>query len=316
MFNRILVPLDGSPFAEGALPAAVALAERFDAEIHLFNVRKEVDDELPERRKALDEQAWQYLANTASRLRAITSVSVWSTMRHGNVAHEIVAETGASHDLVVMTSHGRSGLSRFWLGSVADECIRCIERPIFVVHPAEGDPWKAAFGFDRVVVPLDGSQVAESALPMAVLMAELFDVPIAFVRSVVSPIPVESAYFPAPDWMPTEDTVSAARTYLEGIAARVKGRGVRAEVHAVSGRHPATLVDAVAGDGGLVVMAAQCHSPVRRAVLGSVSDKILRTVLSPVLILRAEPARSRRRVEFLRESSSESVPRSQAMIEA
>ncbi len=314
MFSRILVPLDESPFAEAALPAALALAERFGAEIHLFSVRADTKDESPGQRKALDERAWTYLANTATRLRARTSVSVWSTIRHGNVAHEIVAEAGASHDLVVMTSHGRGGLSRLWLGSVTDECINCIEQPVLVVRPTEGDPKKGDFRIERVVVPLDGSQLAEAALPMAVLMAESFDVPVAFVRSVATPIPVESAYFPAPDWIPKEDVVTDARGYLERIAERVKGRGLHVEVYAVTGRHPANLVDAVAGDDGLVIMAAQGHGRVRRAVLGSVSDKIVRAVKSPVLILRAEPARPNRLVGQGR--SAEPVSRSRAMVEA
>jgi nucleotide-binding universal stress UspA family protein len=288
MFDRILVPLDGSPFAEAAFPPAIAVAERFGGEIRLLRVRPRLwADEAVELERALDQEAWAYLADATTRLRAMTSVPVSSDSRRGSVAEEIVAEAETSHDLIVMTSHGRGGLSRIWLGSVTDACLRTTECPVLVVRPPQsGEP--NDFRVDRVVVPLDGSAVAASALPAAVALADAFGSDVLLVRSVLAPVPLDTALFPAPDWIPVDprELVESARADLEKVAGGVKTARGRPRVHVDMGRHPAIAIGDAAGQGGLVVMAAHSHSGWRRAILGSVTDKVVRTADGPVLVVR------------------------------
>ena len=84
MFERILLPVDGSPFAEAAFPAAIAFAERVGGEIRLLSVRPHLwADEAEALERALDQEAWAYLADAAARVRAMTSVPVSSDMRRG-----------------------------------------------------------------------------------------------------------------------------------------------------------------------------------------------------------------------------------------
>jgi len=313
MFDRILVPLDGSTFAEAAFPAAIAVAERFGGEIRLLRVRPHLwADEAVELERALDQEAWAYLADATTRLRAMTSVPVSSDSRRGNVPEEIVAEAETSHDLIVMTSHGRGGLSRIWLGSVTDACLRTTECPLLVVRPSQAGE-KTDFGIERVVVPLDGSTVAESALPTAVALADAFRADVLLVRSVLAPVPLDTSLFPAPDWVPVDprQLVDSARADLEKVAGGVETARGRPRVHVDMGRHPAIAIGDAAGKAGLVVMAAHAHSGWRRAILGSVTDKVVRTADGAVLVVRPRRAASER--ESAAAVSSESRPRRRAV---
>jgi nucleotide-binding universal stress UspA family protein len=217
----------------------------------------------------------------------MTSVPVSSDMRRGSVPEEIVAEAEASHDLVVMTSHGRGGLSRIWLGSVTDACLRSTEKPLLVVRPSESGEGPA-FRVDRVVVPLDGSTVAESALPIAMSLADAFGAHVLLVRAVLAPVPLDTSFFPTPDWVPADpkELVDGARGYLESVADGVETPRERPRVHVELGRHPALAVEDAAGANGLVVMAAHAHGGLRRAILGSVTDKVVRTAEGAVLVVR------------------------------
>jgi nucleotide-binding universal stress UspA family protein len=287
MFDRVLVPLDGSAFAEAAFPAAVAIAERVGREIRLLTVRPHLwVDEAEALERALDQEAWAYLADATTRVQAMTSVPVSSDMRRGRVPEEIAAEAEA-HDLIVMTSHGRGGLSRIWLGSVTDACLRSTEKPVLVVRPSESGE-APTFRMDRVVVPLDGSTVAESALPIAVSLAGAFGAQILLVRSVLAPVPLDTAFFPVADWVPTDprELVDGVKGYLEGIAERIETSRGRPRVHVEMGRHPALAVQDAAGIHGLVVMGAHAHGGLRRALLGSVTDKVVRTAEGAVLVVR------------------------------
>jgi len=313
MFDRILVPLDGSTFAEAAFPAAIAVAERFGGEIRLLRVRPHLwADEAMELERALDQEAWAYLADATTRLRAMTSVPVSSDSRRGNVAEEIIAEAETSHDLIVMTSHGRGGLSRIWLGSVTDACLRTTECPALVVRPPQSGE-ETDFRIERVVVPLDGSTVAEAALPPAVALADAFRADVLLVRSVLAPVPLDTALFPAPDWVPVDprQLVDSARADLEKVASGVETARGRPRVHVDMGRHPAIAIGDAAGKAGLVVMAAHAHSGWRRAILGSVTDKVVRTAEGAVLVVRPRRAASER--ESASPVSRESRPRPRAV---
>ena len=139
MYRSLLVPLDGSAFAEHALPLALSIARRAGASVNVVQVHVPftplyADSMSPgtyEAEAKVLEQERAYLDGIAKRLASISSVPVTSALLEG----EVVAETLNGHaaaaeaDLIVMTTHGRGPLSRFWLGSVADEMVRRATTP-------------------------------------------------------------------------------------------------------------------------------------------------------------------------------------------
>ena len=148
MFKQILVPLDGSPFAESAIPYACELARQFESEMTLVNVIRPIQLDLTgdaydaslieEIRRAAAFQATEYLDGKAGELqaqgyqvkkRAFDAYDVASTLL--NVAN------GGEVDVVVMSTHGRSGLQRIFFGSIAERVVRHAEVPVLLVRPEE-----------------------------------------------------------------------------------------------------------------------------------------------------------------------------------
>jgi nucleotide-binding universal stress UspA family protein len=292
MYRRILVPLDGSVFSEAALGAAVEMAERVDGEIALLIVRDVLTfAEAEELTAERDREAWEYIGNVAMRLKARTSVPVTSLVRRGSVASEIMAEARTSHDLIVMASHGRGGISRAWIGSVTDTCVRWSDRPVLVVRSAEGPSSESALRVGRVVVPLDGSDLAESAVPAAVELAKLFSTGIVLVRAV---IPYAVPVTPETGWVSVDPRaeMEAAREYLDRVAERIRPEA-SLSVEVTLAQQPARTVCDVAGRDGLVVIASHGYGGIKRAVLGSTTDKVIRASEGGVLVVRPSRQRSR-----------------------
>jgi len=172
MYRSLLVPLDGSAFAEQALPFALSIARRAGATINLVRVHVpyaymsaegvtpwsyQWDTEIREHERA-------YLDGISKRLTAAQSVPVTYRLLEGPVVAEVIQHhaTATGADLIVMTTHGRGPLSRFWMGSVADELVRRATTPVLLVRPQETAVDLAA---DRVLkhilIPLDGSTLSE-----------------------------------------------------------------------------------------------------------------------------------------------------------
>ncbi len=290
MYADILVPLDGSAIAEAAIGPAIGVAEKTRGRVCLLSIQCR-GAEAPYRgthRSVHPENARRYLEDAVRRFQSITSAPLSLAVRHGDAAEEIVAEA-ASHDLIVMTSHGRGGTSRAWFGSVTDECVRTCATPVLVVRSPAPEATRLRLDVARVVVPLDGSALAESVLPTASYLSELFQAPLRLVRSVAVPMSSGLGFFPTADWVPTDPQqgVDEARGYLEGVAAtRLSGLRIRPTVQVTFGPHAARAICDLAGAQGLVVMATHGAGGMRRALLGSVSDKVMRAAEGPVLFVR------------------------------
>ncbi len=178
VFRSIVVPVDGSSLAEGAIPYALALAERTQSQVRFVLVHPGQYPPL------LIDSARVYLAELTERFRTRLGASLSSIILNGPAASSLVQhvrDIGA--DLVVMTTHGRSGIERAWLGSVADEVIRSIEVPVIVLRPRT-DGTFPAFDMREILVPLDGSPLAETALGPAAVLANLWDAEMSLVEMV------------------------------------------------------------------------------------------------------------------------------------
>ena len=297
--RSVLLPLDGSHFAEQAIPWATVIARKTRARLRLALVHQPPGppplDESTGRlytkiELALRKSQREYLRRVATRIKEGEALQVTSATLNGSAAPALstyVREVGV--DLVVMTTHGRGGLERAWLGSVADQLVRSLEIPLLLIRPSEGAVQEP--GAEEILVPLDGSRRAEAALRPAMAMADILGARLALLQA-VSPVPtVVDA--PTPFAGSFDEELSGlrrseARDYLDGIAARVGAAGMTARPVAVLAASPLEAIRAAARAPGVGMIALATHgrSGIRRLVLGSVADKLVRTSELPVLVTR------------------------------
>jgi nucleotide-binding universal stress UspA family protein len=312
MLNSILVPLDGSTFGEAALPLALSLARKAKASLRFVHVHESlapVAPNLAQRWPVLEDtlnpmmkqRDRVYLEGVANRV-AKTGVSVDSVLLEGPIADAILEDARAKEiGLIVMATHGRGALARAWLGSVADELVRRMPVPVILVRPSEVKPdLEREQSVHRLVIPLDGSSLAEKIIEPAVEIGTLTKAQFTLVR-VIPPMVFASA--PVDSALPIFDRSilqrletyhkedqQEAQKYLEGIAQRLRARSLNVTVQVVSHEQPAVaILDEVKGKrADLVALATHGRSGWNRLVLGSVADKVIRGASIPVLILRAE----------------------------
>jgi len=302
-FHSIMVPLDGSPLAERALPLATELARQKGAKLRLVLVHEPP----PAPRDALAANMFVaidrvnqrgergYLRSIQRRLREDgirLSAAVTLTGTPGPALAEFARETGT--DLVVMATHGRSGIGRAWLGSVADYLVRHLDLPILLVRapepPTTSVPERAA---RQILVPLDGSALSEQALEPACRLAQAWRAELTPVNIVFPVMPVTDGNLPLPstyDGNATEQCRQDAQQYLDGVGERVREWGVRAEGIAMVGWSAAgALLDLARPEAvRAIVLATHGRGGLRRWALGSVADKLIRAAEVPVLVVRPE----------------------------
>ena len=305
--RSILVPLDGSSVAEQALPIAVAIAERARCKIKLVLVHQpllgvEPGPAYSKMELAMEKANRDYLRSVVARYRERLGRTLSAAVLEGPVAATLTRYgRELSADLLVMTTHGRGGIRRAWLGSVVDQVIRTSEVPVLVVRAHEQDQTPSV-SLDGILVPLDGSPLAEAVLEPAAALSRLWDAEISLVQ-VVRPITLTSDPV-VPFAVGYSDQVTrirreAAQDYIRDVAERLRETGVKASGIAVMGGGIAeTLLDMARPERvGLLATATHGRGGVRRMVLGSVADKLVRGADVPVLVVRPRGNQVRRRLE-------------------
>jgi nucleotide-binding universal stress UspA family protein len=273
----------------------LALTRKTNASLHLVSVVEPIPAfAYAEWEPAALDWSTQYLDSVAERVSDAAGGEVTTAVHSGRCAETLRQEvTNLGADLVVMATHGRGVLSRAWLGSVADAFMREAEVPVLFVRPSEGNAPSpdAADDFETLLVPLDGSDVSESALEHATEFGALFGSAYHLTRVVAFPLEIASPYLPHTVQMNADilaDAKQSAATYLEEHAERMRRRGLRVTVSiAVDPQAAHGIVeeaDAVGCD--LIAMATHGRSGVSRVVLGSAADKVLRGTKVPVLLYR------------------------------
>lgn len=302
MFHRVLVPLDGSTFSEHAIPRAAAIAAAFDAKLEfaLVHVLRQpvlseigtVDalDEWDRRHKRAE---MDYLSGLTARVGAATDRAIDPIMLTGDIVSALEHEIGERGvDLVVMTTHGRAGLARAWLGSVADALIRTIDVPVLLIRPEDEEPVNPATTAPRlahVLIALDGTELAEQALAPATALARMDAARVTLLRAVSPPRGMSSPYLPhAIQLTQTEvqQDEDQARTYIDARVEELKLRDIDVAGAVVLDYHPARAILRFAETEGvdLIAVGTRGHGRVARLVLGSVSDKVVRAADVPVLV--------------------------------
>ena len=279
MYERILVPLDGSETAEAALAYVQVLPSH---RVRLLAVESDRADLTAICTAARDCQT--YLEAIAEPLRE-QGRHVETMVVFGNPAGQIIA-LAATADLVVIGSHGHGAVGRFVLGSVADQVARHAPVPTLIVR---GGPEAApAVRLTRIVVPLDGSTLAEQALPVAATLAADLGIPIHLVRVLdvdALRATVQAGIHAAAAYMRSQEAVQhSAEEYLAERVQELRNQDCAATSAVLLGSPAVTLLDAMRSDD-LVVMTTHGRGGVRRWLLGSVADKLLRAAAAPILLV-------------------------------
>ena len=295
--RHFLVPLDGSGFGETALALAAALAERKGRALEMVTVHSSTAHPDISATMSAEIETWSrtraqaYLESMAEQARRRFNIELRTTVLEGGVATAIAEHALANPpELIVMSTHGRSGPSRLFLGSVADRLVRELHCPFILVRPSTSPAEVELPAAVRVLVPLDGSPLAESVLDE---VERLFSPRLATLHLVrvvepVSAFPI-GAPMPLPPMEPELIVVrwAAAREYLEGTAWKLRQAGWRVEYEIVTEWHPATVLlsYAEAHECDLIAIATRGRGGVQRLFLGSVTDKVIRGAATPVLVV-------------------------------
>jgi nucleotide-binding universal stress UspA family protein len=298
MFRTVLVPLDGSPLAEQALPWALSIARRAGATLdlvrgHALYASNEpvaawgpYDPHYEDECQQLEQL---YLDSTARWLSSVSPVPTCTTLLRDvpGLEGERILERirTARPDLVVMTTHGRGRVGRFFLGSMADELVRQSGVPVLVLHPQSTVPGLLPEPVvESILVPLDGSALAEQVLKPAVNLARLLDARCSLLRVVEPPPPSPGGAKLAPAGAQPPE----AQAYLERLAGPLRERGLQVQTRVVVSRHPdeAILEEARTCGNGLIALATHGRGGISRLLLGSVADTLIRGATCPVLVYR------------------------------
>lgn len=291
--KRILVPLDGSELAERALIPALALVSAMPVKLFLIRVAiplsLNLDPDLYKRILEMrQDDANHYLTSIRSRFsRFATQIEVQVVV--GRAARSIIDFAQEKEiDLIIMSSHGRSGVSRWVYGSVADKVLHNTPCAKLIIHPrVRIEP----FSIKRILVPLDGSSIAEQALKPALAFAEAMPAELIMLR--VSATPQLFLQEPVPGW-PSLDTVMEAATqeanaYLQGVQASVEDSHVSTSLLVTTGPAAESIIDiANSQRADLIVICSHGRSGIERWVFGSVAEKVLRCVNCLTLVIRGQ----------------------------
>ena len=295
--RQIMVPLDGSEFSEQALACAYALAGRTGARLHLVKVQT------PE---PLTAEAFFFnvQAEPAARIGDLSyldttridaqgrNISVVTALLRGRVVDALATYCVEQDiDFVIMTTHGRGGLSRAWLGSVADELIRRINIPLMLLRPSpKATMCGASFDLDHILIPLDRSEESERAIEPALALGRLTGAHYTLLE-VLPPltlVPMPEAAPIAMQQTEHDELRARATAYLNTVADRLRAQGHQVDTAVVIEPQCAAgiLEQAVSTDASLIAMATHGRSGFQRLALGSVADKVLRGTTVPLLLLR------------------------------
>ena len=289
-FRRILVPPDGSELAERALPPAIAFSEAMSSQIIFFRA---VDKSfLPSDPYLYQRMIDRHESEVAFYLRSLQSRSLFSAIdtksvtASGPPAESIINYAQENEaDLIVISSHGRSGIGRWVYGSVANKVLHGATCDVLLIHPQVDIE---SFSCKRILVPLDGSSLAEQALQPALELAEAVSAELILLRAVILPlVPIE----PVPGWpgmAAVMDTAGhEARKYLLNVKNALNKSSAPSMVEVVPGPTASAIIDYADGaEIDLIVMSSRGLSGIGRWVFGSVTEKVLRGARCATLVIR------------------------------
>jgi nucleotide-binding universal stress UspA family protein len=299
MYTRILIPLDGSKTAENVLPYARTIGKTLKIPIELMGVvdiadmaahiSAEKDPHLDRLMIAAEQNRKTYLDGIA---QSFSGVSLKCIIERGN-PEDVIIERAATdkNTLIAMATHGRSGMNRWLLGSVTEKVLRGASNPLLLVRAAEEAKTDGEAKVKSVLVPLDGSELAEKAMPKAKELAKALNLEIILFRAYELPA---AAYYGSEDYLPNYEELAGqvkegAKSYLDAKVAALKAEGLeKVSMVLMEGPGPDEIISfARKSPDTLVAMCTHGRSGVKRWMLGSVTEKVVRHSGDPVLVVRA-----------------------------
>lgn len=302
MYKVIMVPTDGTGFDREAIRVALRIAERSDAKVRLVRVLATasffgmaataegtaIAAEVvhSERDRALSE-----LYALAAECRATSQADITVDLHAGPVGDVLQGYARRNDvDLIVISTHGRSGISRLSLGSVTDSLIRHTTIPVLVVKPPTSylNP-QVIEAFKRIVVPLDGSMLAEQILPRVLALAKLEEAEITLLNVLIpqSYSPREVVDPNLPWW---DKDIAHAQTYLFRVAGRLRRNGVAVTTDIVIGENVASAIGDFAGRerADLIAIATHGRGGLARMLRGSVADAVMHSSRLSMLVFKPD----------------------------
>ena len=298
MYTRMLIPLDGSKTAEAVLPYARTLARKLNLAVELLGVidvaalatqvsrgsGRYFDTLISERVQSRE----AYLKRIAA---TFPKSKVKCTTEKGRPEEAILEKASEDTTLITMATHGRSGINRFLLGSIAEKVLRAVTSPILLVRASEGVNNDGEATLNSVVLPLDGSELAETVLPHVTALARELGLEVILFRAYKVPVNI---YGTSEDYYPVEyeeiktELRDEARNYLEKKVAELKRFGIA--------KVSSTIPEGLAADeimalgrklpDNLIAMCTHGRTGFGRWVLGSVTETVVRHSGDPVLVVR------------------------------
>jgi nucleotide-binding universal stress UspA family protein len=301
MYTRLLIPLDGSKTAEKVLPYARFLAGTLKLPVELLEVIDivEIAKRLtPEKAHFLNtvvenrvRSSEQYLKGVAG---TFAGANVKCTVEKGTAAEVIIEKAAADKGtLISMATHGRSGLNRWLLGSVAEKVLRGATNPLLLIRATDEAKTEGEANLRSVIVPLDGSELAEQVLPTVTELAKELKLEVILFRTYTIPLSAlavdPEGYYVASDKKLIAAMRDEAAAYLEKKAEEMKKLGVDKVSHVAEYGLAADEIISFARKtpDNLIAMCTHGHTGVKRWVLGSVTETVVRHSGDPVLVIRA-----------------------------
>ena len=307
MYTRILTPLDGSGVSEQVIPFVRSLAAGLSLpttllhaiEPETFTIPQMLNPSLHAEEFASHRMrhARQYVEPVAAELGRL-GLTVHTEIPQAEPATAIVDEAATDPGtLIAMASHGRSGLARWWMGSVADKVLHLTDNPLLVIRSVAQRPAPPQTAFQSIVVPVDGSELAEEVLPHVVYLSSAMGLAVTLVRV----NPSRDDYYRSLSVGPSEvsrvtpsyeEYIEIVDGEAEGYLADLKERLTRQGAPPVTasllhGPPADTIADLAASTpNNLVAMTTHGRSGVGRLVLGSVAERVVRQSGGPVLLIR------------------------------
>lgn len=305
MYKKMLVPLDGSELAEIVFPYVTELAGRMGTDIVPIMVSGQSANAFIPMQKAYMEKTEKALQSQVNKVQgglkpAPEPVKVKGEMAIGYAAEEILKyaeENGI--DLILMATHGHSGPKRWKIGSVAGKIMSASRIPVLLVRADVPEEAAVKWPVETILVPLDGSEMAESVLPHVKAIGKqqgIKPVEVVLLR-VCEPPTVPSYYGPELSGVPLDwgkyveqemvRDKERAREYLDELENKFKDKGIRVRSDVIQGKPDDEIVEYANKENfGLIVMATHGRSGLSRLVYGSVAANLINGVSSPILMIK------------------------------
>jgi nucleotide-binding universal stress UspA family protein len=286
MYRKILIPLDGSKVAEAVLPYARFLATALQLPVDLIHV----NDPETAAPNIPPTHGTDYLKRVADSFPR--SLTVNCRIDNGRAA-EVIIDSGAGDagTLITMATHGLSGGQRWLLGRVSQKVLQASVNPLLLIRPMDPTHPDREARLSTVIVPLDGSHLAEKILPHIAYLAKGLGLPVVLIRTYT--LPTAGYFLAAGVPLPAMDEVGSKiegeiKAYLQAKEEELRASGIASVSSvAVEGRGPEEIIDlARRTPDSLVAMSTHGRSGMGRWVLGGVTDRVVCYCGEPVLVIR------------------------------